>query len=393
MSNAFIIMNIGQPDLDHMCSTSIVPALQSCGLEPKRVDKHNQGGLLKSEIIKFIQESDIIIADLTNERPNCYLEVGYTMGINKFKNLILTVREDHNQDSSDHIKGGPKVHFDLGGYDILFWRPDALDKFRDELTKRIRRRLSIIANSNPQIKAVWDDKWFEEQRNEAIDGFINLGFHTGMVIKHSLSDPKSQFTHQQLLNAAQHAQIHTFGWPIGIVPKNPEHGPRPRDNGIYAEIPIKLFDRVSYDYWAIRRNGDYYLLKSLLEDERFPSDSKFIYFNTRIERVTEAILHCARLYSSLGIDTMTTVHISIEYMGLKDRMLSTNSSRIVPPNLWCSEDHNETSITTQLYIIERDLVSIVKAFVQPLFVLFQFFELPDVVYEHIINDFVEGKVS
>ena len=120
MVDAFIIMQIGNPELDSVCEQAIVPALDACGLEAKRVDKHNQGGLLKSEIIGFIERADIIIADLTNERPNCYLEVGYTMGIDKFQNLILTAREDHHYESQNYKNGGPKIHFDLSGYDILF---------------------------------------------------------------------------------------------------------------------------------------------------------------------------------------------------------------------------------------------------------------------------------
>lgn len=90
MSQAFIIMQIGSSDMDHACEQAIVLALRACGLEPKRVDKHNKGELLKSEIISFIENSDIIVADLTNERPNCYLEVGYAMGVDKFRNLVLT---------------------------------------------------------------------------------------------------------------------------------------------------------------------------------------------------------------------------------------------------------------------------------------------------------------
>ena len=100
MSEAFIIMQIGNKELDKVCEQAIVSAIEACGLEPKRVDKHNQGGLLKSEIIDFIERSDIIVAELTNERPNCYLEIGYAMGIDKFRNLILTSREDHNPESS-----------------------------------------------------------------------------------------------------------------------------------------------------------------------------------------------------------------------------------------------------------------------------------------------------
>ena len=145
MRQAFIIIQIGNPDLDMACKEAIVPALKSCNLDPKRVDKHNEGRLLKSEIVGFIESSDIIIADITNERPNCYLEVGYAMGLDKFRNLILTARENHNQDSPNYKKGGPKIHFDLSGYDILFWEPNNFNKFREELEKRVRRRLATLA--------------------------------------------------------------------------------------------------------------------------------------------------------------------------------------------------------------------------------------------------------
>jgi hypothetical protein len=147
VGQAFVIMQIGNRELDAVYERILVPTLRACGLDPKRVDRHNAGGLLHSEIIAFIEESDLIVADLTNERPNCYLEVGYAMGAGRFTNLILTAREDHNADSPNHRAGGPKVHFDLVGYDILFWDPDRPERFRGELAKRVQRRLNILSQS------------------------------------------------------------------------------------------------------------------------------------------------------------------------------------------------------------------------------------------------------
>lgn len=144
---AFVIMQIGNPGLDRVYERAMVPALRACGLVPRRVDRHNAGGLLHSEIIAFIETSDLIVADLTHERPNCYLEIGYAMGTGRFTSLILTAREDHNADSPNHQPGGPKVHFDLTGYDILFWAPDRLDDFRVELEKRCQRRLHMLYGS------------------------------------------------------------------------------------------------------------------------------------------------------------------------------------------------------------------------------------------------------
>lgn len=145
MEQAFLIMQFGNAQLDQVYAEVFRPAIVSCGLDPKRVDKHNQGGILKTEIDTFIQQAEIIVADLTNERPNCYIEVGYAMGLGKFTNVILSARQDHNPTHPTHIKGGPRIHFDLAGYDILFWDPSNLPAFRRELEARIQRRLPLIA--------------------------------------------------------------------------------------------------------------------------------------------------------------------------------------------------------------------------------------------------------
>ena len=144
MQQGFVIMQIGNPELDNLYDRAVAPALRACGVEPRRVDRHNRGGLLVSEIISFIDEAELVVADLTNERPNCYLEVGYVLGSGRFTSLILTAREDHDLESPQHRPGGPKVHFDLAGFDILFWQPDRLDEFRRELEKRILRRRELL---------------------------------------------------------------------------------------------------------------------------------------------------------------------------------------------------------------------------------------------------------
>ena len=141
---AFVIMQIGSEELDRVYDHAIAPALRRCGLEPRRADRHTRGGLLHSEIIGFLESSEILVADLTHERPNCYLEVGYALGIGRFTNLVLMAREDHHPDHPSHRPLGPKVHFDLSGYDILFWSPHRLPGLRSELEKRVRRRQLLL---------------------------------------------------------------------------------------------------------------------------------------------------------------------------------------------------------------------------------------------------------
>jgi len=387
----FIIMQIEDPDLDAICEKAIVPAIEACGLEARRVDKHNEGGLLKSEIIRFIGEASVIVADLTNERPNVYLEIGYAMGIDKFRNLILTVRQDHFPEWPGRKPGDPKVHFDLAGYDILRWSPDDIPAFCTELEKRLRRRLALVTPSEATSQPIWDGEWLQEQFMAAASGLEKLPHPGRMLITAALHPPKGSWTQRELLDAARQAPIHTFGWPICLFMENSDDArPRPRSDGIFASIEDDMTS-ASYDYWAIRLNGDVFSIKSIFEDDRRPEE---LFFNIRIIRVTEAILYCLRLYSSLGVDRTTRLSIRIEHLGLRGRVLSSSS-----PNRWvgmvgqAGEDSAKAEISGTFDDIETNLVQHVKKIVAPILILFDFFELNDSVYEEIVTRFLKGEVS
>jgi hypothetical protein len=385
MAIGFIIMQIGNADLDRVCADAIVPAIDACGLAAKRVDKHNIGGLLKSEIIRFIEQADIIVADLTNERPNCYLEIGYAMGLDKFTNLILTAREDHNLESPNHTAGGPKIHFDLSGYDVLFWRPDDLPGFRTELEKRIKRRQAVLPK--PTAAAPFDEEWTERQRAIAMAGLAKGVFKAYMEARFSLAGDKPNIGPKDLLKAAESAEIHAFGWPIGVVLNREDAAPKPRADGIAAEIVAEQFHR-SYDYWALRRDGDFYLLHTLFEDSAKP-DGNVVFVDSRIVRMTETLLYCRRLYDRLGVSPATDVNIEIVHGGIAGRVLGTaDPSRHLSMDRTTAEDRVVTRLQVPLLRIESDLTDLVNAFVKPLFELFDFFEISDKVLADIVDGFV-----
>jgi len=146
-NEVFVIMQIGNPELDKIWQSVYMPVIGDLKMKPCRIDKHNEGRFLMSEVVDFLNRSRLIIADLTNERPNCYLEIGYALGIEKYNQLILCAREDHHQDSPNYKKGGLKIHFDINGYDILFWNSTQIDDFKISLAKKIQYRLAV-SNKN-----------------------------------------------------------------------------------------------------------------------------------------------------------------------------------------------------------------------------------------------------
>lgn len=403
MDEAFIIMQIGDSELDRVCDEVIVPATQSAGLVPRRVDRDNAGDLLKAEIVTFLERSRIIVADLTNERPNCYLEVGYAMGLGKKANLILMAREDHHHRSPNYRADGPRVHFDLEGYDLLLWDPNKLDDFRAELERRIKRRLALLEpapqiepGQRPQSRAPeLDDEWLEHHREIATQGIKSIGRSAFMEAVVTIQ-PKGSWRQPVLLKAIEDAQVHTFGWPIGIVLNRDPYRPHPTADGVQAEVAIgpdneRQPGRRSYDYWHLRQTGDFYFLHTLFEDELTESA---IFVDTRIARTTELVLFLSRLYSPLEVPDDTRVRITVTYTGLKDRQLAAASPRrLIHGGRKASEDLVTTSIECSVAELQSKLEEQVRGLLEPLFMLFDFFELSDQVWQQIVDNFVAGKVT
>jgi hypothetical protein len=129
-----------------------------------------------------------------------------------------------------------------------------------------------------------------------------------------------------LLNAVRASEINTFGWPIGVTLENrDEYRPRPVADGIVPKVAMKarvLSSKPSYDYWAARNNGDCYMLQSLFEDERAENA---VFFDTRIVRITEALMFCSNLYTNLGVVPDARVSMRVSHRGLAGRTLASAS--------------------------------------------------------------------
>lgn len=126
---------------------------------------------------------------------------------------------------------------------------------------------------------------------------------------------------------------------------SPKSRPRPKTNGIVADI--NTGDH--YDYWALRKDGAFYLLKSLSEDMQKPGH---IFFNIRIVRITETLLYAVRLYTSLKISPNSQILVNIRHGGLKDCILSSsNPARDLYGDRKSTEDEVYTEIDTTIYTV------------------------------------------
>lgn len=246
-------------------------------------------------------------------------------------------------------------------------------------------------NDAGQQAVHFDGGWIDEHRPIARKNASLKSIKTLWEITATSSRDFRDVSQVDLLAAARKSEIRTFGWPIGVSLDNrDEYRPRSTQTGILAEINIEE-DRKSYDYWAWTTSGDFYLLKSLFEEER--SDDS-IFFNTRIVRTTEAVMYLHSVYEALGAADDDRVKIRMKYDGLAGKALSSsNPSRALVHRPSITEDVSDAEIEVRHGAMIDQLTENVQNLVAPMFVLFDFFELADSVYADIVSKFVNGHVS
>jgi hypothetical protein len=106
---------------------AIESAARSVGLRAERVKDVKGDYRITDKIFTMIRQARLIVADLTDERPNVYFELGYARGINK---TVITI-----------LKEGTSAHFDVQDWTYLKYydsRPlehDLVERFKFELQR------------------------------------------------------------------------------------------------------------------------------------------------------------------------------------------------------------------------------------------------------------------
>jgi hypothetical protein len=235
----------------------------------------------------------------------------------------------------------------------------------------------------------FDENWIQQQQQRAEEGakslaaFMELSTGTTHLLRVSQN---------ALLDSVRKSEIRTFGWPIGVTLENREEfRPKPVKDGIRAEVAIdkESGSRPSYDYWALKSDGDFYLRQSLFEDQR---TTNAIFFDTRIVRVTESLMFAERLYRNLGVPPDALISVRIGHTGLRGRkLISASANRYLSMERTADEDEISYEIETTLADMSEDRVAHVKALLGPMFVLFDFMKFDDDIYEEIVRRFERGE--
>lgn len=125
---AFFICPFENEEVDHNYTFIIKPCVEKHQFEIKRADEISHTRAITDVIIGAINKARFIIADLTDEKPNCYYEVGYAHSIGKPVLIIA--------------KEGTSRHFDLAAHKWTYWS-DYKD-LKPKLEKEIEGVLSEL---------------------------------------------------------------------------------------------------------------------------------------------------------------------------------------------------------------------------------------------------------
>ena len=144
-------MPINNEATEHLWQEVYQPVICDCGFIPDRIDESDDGSDISPQILEKIVNADLIIADLTMERQNCYFELGFAYGTtNTDASVIVCCREDHYHRSLNYKNDGPRVHFDLSGRNIIWWDDENLKKFRTQLSDKIESRMEQITSQQEE---------------------------------------------------------------------------------------------------------------------------------------------------------------------------------------------------------------------------------------------------
>lgn len=121
--DVFIVMSFKPIAAYRDVRRAIENACDKHGFKAQRVDQTNDTRRIIPEILRGIRQCAFVVADVTEERPNVYWEIGLATGMDK--EVILVA------------KTGTQLPFDINDLPVVFW--DSFTEFEEELARTIER--------------------------------------------------------------------------------------------------------------------------------------------------------------------------------------------------------------------------------------------------------------
>ena len=156
----FVISPIGEEESetrkrsDQVLKHIITGPIEQLGYEVIRADKISEPGIITSQIIEYIVEADLVIADLTEKNPNVFYELALRHAIRK---PLVQI-----------IKTGEVIPFDVAATRIIKFdlhNPDSVATAREDILSQVQSLEAGKSEVHNPISASLDLKMLKESGN------------------------------------------------------------------------------------------------------------------------------------------------------------------------------------------------------------------------------------
>lgn len=156
----FVISPIGEPDSDirrrsdKVFKHIISPAIEPLGYKPIRADHISEPGIIPSQVIQYVVESPLVIADLTGRNPNVFYELAIRHAIKK---PLVQMMKNEEQIPFD-VAGTRTIQIDI--HDL-----DSVENAKQELLNQIKSIEAGKTEIDTPISVALDLKILKESEN------------------------------------------------------------------------------------------------------------------------------------------------------------------------------------------------------------------------------------
>lgn len=138
----FVIQAFDQGKYDRRYLETIKPALLKAGVDPQRADEILGLNPVVEKIEKAIESAAICIAEVSEDNPNVWLELGYALALNR-PTVILCDKAVR-----------ARLPFDIQHRPIVLYRTDSRSGF-DELEREITKQVTNQLRTEHQIQKTY----------------------------------------------------------------------------------------------------------------------------------------------------------------------------------------------------------------------------------------------
>jgi hypothetical protein len=185
MSTCFIIQPFDGDKYDKRYESVYAPAIRNAKLDPYRVDRDSSVTIPIQEIENGIKNSVLCFADITEDNPNVWFELGYAIGVQR--DVILVCSKERTT----------RFPFDVQHRNIINYSATAPQDF-EELKLKITDKVIAMLKKNTEISYISSVQLINEtqglQTHEIValaailqNSILSDGYSSGYSIKNDMN--------------------------------------------------------------------------------------------------------------------------------------------------------------------------------------------------------------